>query len=451
MSSFTNPYNFVPLEGECPRSALKIGKDETLTGYFVCSMELLTPLFVPNTSYSRALCGEEEGETGYEFCSYENLDCNSKEGDFTPPPREPVVPGSEIRGAVRSVYEAAFRGCMSTISLDKPEKLKTILTRNGGYQPCSEVQKLCPACKVFGMIAKDPGNSDAVGSRVRFTDALLKNPQDGSDEDKCFYKPVVLPEAGAPKPECVEFYTSSPYTKEEKAKWSTQGHWTYDYVRVKKNGKIKKQKLPGELPMIRGRKFYWHHDWKKETDMENGNHNMRQRIRPMRESNWETGERVFDFRVYFEKLSRKELSRLRWALDFEDGDCAHKLGRGKPYGLGSVRIHIEDLKLCTVDAVSGAIKLTSEAYGDLKADVNEEGSEVIRTLKLMTNWEKRPTDISYPRLLDEEKTDDKTKSYEWFNRNRKGVQGEAPAFIKVLPRALEECGENKDDNKRLKG
>ena len=32
-------------------------------------------------------------------------------------PKDPVIPGSEIRGAVRSVYEAAFGGCASTMRL----------------------------------------------------------------------------------------------------------------------------------------------------------------------------------------------------------------------------------------------------------------------------------------------------------------------------------------------
>lgn len=122
MKYFTNPYNFVPLEGQCHRSSYGLGKDECLTGYFDCTIELLTPLFIPNTSCSQALCNPEEAEkgySGYEFNSYEDLSGTVRQGGRGQiPPKEPVISGSEIRGSVRSVFEAAFGGCMSTIAAD---------------------------------------------------------------------------------------------------------------------------------------------------------------------------------------------------------------------------------------------------------------------------------------------------------------------------------------------
>lgn len=72
---------------------------------------------------------------------------------------------------------------------------------------------------------------------------------------------------------------------------------------------------------------------------------MKQRIRPLKESNLETEERLFCFRVYFDRLNQTELEQLRWALDFADSNCAHKIGRGKPLGFGSVKIHIDNLKI----------------------------------------------------------------------------------------------------------
>ena len=119
MEYFTNPYNFVPFTGTCQREPLNLGPQECMTGYFECELELLTPLFIPNTSNKYALCSEEERNkkyTGYEFCSYEDLSGNTQPGKTGP--KDPVIPGSEIRGAVRSVYEAAFGGCASTMRVD---------------------------------------------------------------------------------------------------------------------------------------------------------------------------------------------------------------------------------------------------------------------------------------------------------------------------------------------
>jgi hypothetical protein len=52
----------------------------------------------------------------------------------------------------------------------------------------------------------------------------------------------------------------------------------------------------------------------------------------------------FAFRVYFENLTDEELGALLWALELPAG-CAHKLGMGKPLGLGSARIKVTSLRL----------------------------------------------------------------------------------------------------------
>lgn len=80
---FVNPYNFVPSEGECDKKKRETG---ILTGKITCTIETLTPLFIP--------------------------DSQNKEKFFHYPDDEkPVIPGSEIRGTIRSVFETAFKGC----------------------------------------------------------------------------------------------------------------------------------------------------------------------------------------------------------------------------------------------------------------------------------------------------------------------------------------------------
>lgn len=660
---FTNPYNFVPLEGTCNKTRYNLGQEECLTGYFECTLELLTPLFIPNTSCPQALCNLQEiekGFCGYEFSSYENLSGKTErdKNNHTFPPKDPVISGSEIRGAVRSVYEAAFGGCMSTIAADislgrrsplnkhpgflqkkrdgsggyeivpckramlfvdrkylqnfkddfektgcpMPEKLykslkegqkiwiklldkgypkstpkgeirldvrvvtgykiaekgemcpdgyyagwlhkgepfgtkkhhesvfyyeenqkagkaekrevgweevellktvleeyqapkekfekregnysefkpdfnrmlvyyckdrgvpsymspacigreayyktlRTILEKNGGFEPCGSREALCPACKVFGMVSGKTGECDAVGSRVRFTDAMLKQKFSG-DVRSNYYNEMVLPEAGEPRPGAAEFYTISPY-KNEDAKdkgWDTKGYWTYDYMCVKEKKGSKREMLPDALPMIRGRKFYWHsNNWGQYQGDNNLNHIMKQRIRPIKESDNKTGDRLFCFRVYFDRLNQEELKFLRWSLDFADSACAHKLGRGKPLGFGSAKIHINDLKLQQMDYETGEIRLSSTDFKSLSADIDEDG-EAIKTLKLMANYKDTPKNIRYP-----ESDDGRGKeSFRWFANNRVSGSGMQTTFTQVLPKALEEWGDEKNEEKWLK-
>ena len=615
MQYFTNPYNFVPFTGTCQREPLNLGPQECMTGYFECELELLTPLFIPNTSNKYALCSEEERNkkyTGYEFCSYEDLSGNTPPGKTGP--KDPVIPGSEIRGAVRSVYEAAFGGCASTMRVDtvvgqevpkktypgvlvreaenkccfipckratfnarrcfregqeiwvKLEKsyhdqngtsffnmsvkdyqmpdgrnkpsdyyrgwihnkklsgkkypykyvfycadekakeliqteeyevfeqivkscrdeaaqpgfsksnscipvyyaeeknkprylspaflerncyqktLEAILKENGGFQPCVSAMQICPSCKVFGMVSREAGNTGSVSTRVRFTDARLDEDMGKEDAVNYYGDYMILPEVGAPHPDTVEFYTESPYEDNEKKYWKTEGYWTYDHVRVKTDQNEYFRLLPPSLPKLRGRKFYWHHDgWKKLDKNELLDNQLKQRIRPLLPGK-ETGrKRTFHFRVYFDKLNRKELGQLRWSLDFMDEVCAHKIGRGKPYGLGSVRIKIRSLEIREVDGDTGTVKLVRKTYKDLGMDIATE-CEPVKTLKIMACAEPLRHDVSYPQVEGDEK-----ESFIWFNNNKKNEdsKNQQPAFSKILPKPEEELDTNNSSGKRL--
>lgn len=185
-----------------------------------------------------------------------------------------------------------------------------------------------------------------MGSRVRFTDELLEN--EPGDENSLTYhmEHFVMPESGEPHPENVKFYTEPPFNEDEKSGLSTEGYWTYDFMCIKKEDKVIKERLPDGLLKLRGRKFYWHNDnWKSINQNNVLDHIMKQRIRPILPDHSGKRKRKFCFRVYFDRLNQEELERLRWFLDFADGDCAHKIGRGKPLGFGSARIKIKGLKI----------------------------------------------------------------------------------------------------------
>lgn len=91
----------------------------------------------------------------------------------------------------------------------------------------------------------------------------------------------------------------------------------------------------GKLSAIRGNKIYWHKEnenWiASNADVEQFPNQFPSKINPVRKDTLFTG------RIRFENLSDVELGALLFALDLPEG-CLHKIGMGKPLGLGSVKI-----------------------------------------------------------------------------------------------------------------
>lgn len=73
-----------------------------------------------------------------------------------------AIPGSSLKGAVRSIVEAITRSCVRVQSRTLRDKLPR------GFEPCElrdENALLCPACRLFGAMGYQ--------GQVRFADALL--------------------------------------------------------------------------------------------------------------------------------------------------------------------------------------------------------------------------------------------------------------------------------------
>ena len=106
-NKFVNPYNFVPLQKECKRKVVERG---TLTGVIEYSLLTKTPMFIPDTNDVESEELKKQKENGeivkvnhykYKFFSY---------GDGIP-----VIPGSEMRGMLRSNFEILTNSCLSGI------------------------------------------------------------------------------------------------------------------------------------------------------------------------------------------------------------------------------------------------------------------------------------------------------------------------------------------------
>ncbi len=111
---FINPYNFIPISKEAPRR----GKVERgcYSGVINYSLLTKTPLFIPNTSNDDAFRMGVADHKSYDFFSYNDL--SSENASVEDSYYEPVIPGSEIRGMIRSNYEILTNSCLSAVDGD---------------------------------------------------------------------------------------------------------------------------------------------------------------------------------------------------------------------------------------------------------------------------------------------------------------------------------------------
>lgn len=100
---FVNPYNFVPVDfrkkGE--RVDVTQKRDALLTGYLDCRLKCRTPLAIPDTQNRKEDPAVKKGHYKYPF--------------YMAGGTVPVIPGSAIRGVVRSVYETLTDSCYGTM------------------------------------------------------------------------------------------------------------------------------------------------------------------------------------------------------------------------------------------------------------------------------------------------------------------------------------------------
>lgn len=159
---FVNPYNFVSLDGRCERHPAEYYREgERLTGYIECSLTTLTPLIIPNTSNDKALhTSGTQVEQSYNFYSYTNLEEVEDEAtlkDF----HEPVIPGSELRGVIRSVYEAAFNGCLSTANIGRTLYRRTMKVKQAGILRREEGRWTIEPCRRYPLSVAPEGSGGA--------------------------------------------------------------------------------------------------------------------------------------------------------------------------------------------------------------------------------------------------------------------------------------------------
>lgn len=296
---------------------------------------------------------------------------------------------------------------LSPASIGRVALEKSVYTLIDKKAPCENVNKLCKACDLFGMI----GNTSK-SSRVRFTDAYCES----SDPFKGYY---TLEELGGPKITYMPFYSNK-----EKGSYDDYG------------------------AEIRGRKFYWHsNDY--ETHMKKYEGKVTD-FQTQRNSTIELIDKnkKFSFDVYFDKISKTQLYELVWALNFwentSDSKLCHKLGRGKPLGLGSVKINVNSIEERCFDGNGYSVNKYAISYNSKNVcDCYENNLSVDELLKIAKFDEKRR--VCYPYIIADEKDKKKNNAanHRWFTENKNGVLSSRDWSVQQLPEIKEVYDEEK--------
>lgn len=287
------------------------------------------------------------------------------------------------------------------------------------HQKCSDRTRLCPACAIFGMVGDSKAGGLGYGSKVRFTDCL-------SEEVSVTNDFIALKELGTPKPSYLKFY-------------STDGR-DYD----------------GQDVTIRGRKYYWHNpiaasdDSVYKSNEKNGRNSSIQLINP--------GSR-FSFKVYFDGLTDEQINKLAWAISLggNDTNYMHKIGHGKPLGLGSAKVCIDKCFVRAFDLDTAEYSLKENEIDFSAPTCNAKTlQEVLKITDF--NGINPEIQICYPYVepsaeaADYKFSDNDIASHKWFAENNKKGGKTLPSILEtsnnpfsakeVRPEGMGKGGEN---------
>ncbi len=203
-----------------------------------------------------------------------------------------IIPGSSLKGLFRNLVETIGNGCFLVFDedyeYDKERKKYTVKYGNkllSKFKKCSTAD-LCIACRMFGTI------QGSILGKISFNDA--------EEVNICDHRTVYTIALMEPKPRHQAFY------------------------------------LEPNRQHIAGRKFYFHQPSGIQAENQKTKYN--QYIKPIDKGS------LFSFSVQFTNLEDAELQTLLYALVLEP-EMRHKIGYGKPAGLGSVRFEITKLKM----------------------------------------------------------------------------------------------------------
>lgn len=231
-----------------------------------------------------------------------------------------------------------------------PFELKQKLAKS--HYPCSELHELCPACRLFGIA----GDASWAG-RIRISDGVYH----GAEQ----LQYIPLKELSSPKPAYAPFYLkpnasySAPVPFHRDIKGICEQLPGFQFLAIpQQNGLKDSVKALGahidhyhygyDENEARGRKFYLHHGTGFQLGFAQDDRQDHRDRRAKVEVLEPAENSKFPFSLSFRNLAPWELGLVIVTAELSLGDSnhvlAHKLGRGRPLGLGSVSITVEPLE-----------------------------------------------------------------------------------------------------------
>jgi len=283
-----------------------------------------------------------------------------------------AIPSTTLKGLFRNLVETIGHGCFGGMFKGNyKDKARGIANYNSnissGFKQCpvteSGTQELCTGCRLFGWMV---GNKMYKG-KVSFSDAICHS------DNAIFHEPVYTVELQAPKPHHAAFYLNN--------------------------------------KMIAGRKYYYH--FPQGINTVHRPRIPRPKIKPLG-----TGS-FFEFDVFFHDIQEDELDYLIYAIALEE-NMRHKIGYGKPSGLGTVKIKIDSIYYqSSISRYTGNDLENANRVARQKNEINdfimektkslrEDKSSNMQMLREIWYWDPNSTiDYKYP-------TSD---SSDWFEKN----------------------------------
>ncbi len=322
---------------------------------------------------------------------------------------------------------------------------KTIDEIAGRYVSCARItdaehDAVCPACALFGVVRENEKHGRSYGSAVRFSDAL-------PSKYELYPDYTTLKELSGPKISSAEFYLSTP-----RIRGGIPRTWNYEYARVRKQNTRNGIDRFVHSAQIRGRKFYFH--WSKVVP-ENYT-SAEKTVRNTSVQLLKSGTFAFD--VFFDGVSRKQLSELLWSLSPRDPKepkavFCHKIGTGKSLGLGSVEIRVTSAEIRSYDINTGEYRTEPVSMTDETTEIMTGVShDLLYMLKFdvdrawSTGYPVNMEDgtsggISYPIGDNGDRNDEnRSASYQWFIGNKQVTTGSSddgkgtdPKYSQTLP------------------
>lgn len=278
------------------------------------------------------------------------------------------------------------------------------LLKKQNLDKCSDKDHICDACAVFGTVVEASKTKDnggiALPAKLRFGDAECIT------EGNVLEGPFVLPILSSPRITSFEFYLKN-----------TDGNNQYG--------------ADDKNVYIAGRKYYWHHNNNKSfhsdaVDLEYEKHRNQYSAVQLAKAGTK-----FRFDVYFENIDETTLRKLIFALVLGDNDEAstqlHKIGHGKPLGLGSVKITVDKVVARKLDGGKYAISDLTALVAD--CDGSEFARKNVQDILKVTSF-----NAVDGKLIDYPRPEGGKDIFKWFANNRDNMRDTGvPRHKQLLP------------------